>query len=371
LSADDYLLSEDLTLSSGKTLEKGQPWYREPDILRLKKELQGGSYTGNKQWAEKVSFGYDIITHTYFAIGEGRKDGRPSMAKGKVMSCSTCHIRGGTVPYAWPFFRTLTHFGLSEKGDQGEYWSNLGYFRDSRTRARDCARHCGGEINIPEDSPEMDAIVAWLMAVRDGIYPGEGLLVKDFKSKTDVASIPGARLPLMAGVLDMKANPEAGKKHYQRQCAGCHGLDGLGRWAGDDGFIFPPLAGDGGFSNAGGPVMVPVSASFIQRYMPLAQRRMPKQVALDIMAYVTNFARGSRWWQDHYFRHDPCARPAFLPLSIGAVPKGFPFKDEQTRYGPWGEIKQWLTSDECKRQNPKTKPIIGRNFDPGHPIMAQ
>ena len=109
--------------------------------------------------------------------------------------------------------------------------------------------------------------------------------------------------------------------------------------------------------------MLPVSASFIQRYMPLAKQRMPKQTALDIMAFVSTFDRGSRWWQDYYFRHAPCTRPAFLPRSIGALPKGFPFSEEQTRYGPWSEIKSWLASNECKTQNPETAPVLARNFD--------
>lgn len=370
LSTGDYTLQDSLTLASGKTLKPGTVWYKAPNIKRLQKELEEGSFKGDKDWAQQVVFGYNIITHTYTTIGDGRTDGRPSMAKGKVMTCATCHIQGGIVPYAWPFFRTLTHFGLSENGDKGEYWSNLGYFRDSRTRARDCARHCGGEINIPEDSKEMDAIIAWLKVVRDGIYSGEGLLIEEFKTETDVASIPGARLPLMAGVMEMQGQPSAGKKHYEQLCASCHGKDGLGKWAGDDGYIFPPLAGEAGFSNAGGPVMIPVTASFIQRYMPLANQRMEKQKALDIMAYVASFERSSRWWQAHYFQHDPCSRPPFLPLDIGAVPKGYKFSAEQTRYGPWVEIKQWLASDECRKLNPETAPVLARNFDPNRSVAA-
>lgn len=371
LDPTDYITKQPITLDNGKVIPQGTTWYKQPDIMRLKEELANNSYKGDNEQAEKILFGYNIFNYTYFTIGEGRQDGNPPLAKGKVMSCSTCHVGGGTVPYAWPFFRTLTHFGLEEKGDKGEYWSNLGYFRDTRIRARDCARHCGGEVDIPEKSKEMDAVIAWLTAVRDGIYPGEGIQVAAFKEAANVNKIPGARLPLMPNVLTMSGNPSNGKQLFEQRCATCHGKDGLGKWNGHDGYIFPPLAGEAGFSNAGGPVMLPVAASFIQRFMPLQQKRMPEQDALDIMAYISNLARSSRWWQAYYFRHDPCARPAFLPLSIGAVPKGYPFSEQQTQFGPWTNIKTWLASDECRKANPKEAPKLARNFDPTHSFAGQ
>ena len=218
-SPQDYVLNKDLELSNGRVVAAGTRWYNTPDIVRLQKELLEGTYQGDKEWAEKVLFGYNLMTHTYNTIGEGRTDGRTVLAKGRVMSCSSCHTRGGTVPYAWPFFRTLTFFGLREAGDEGVLWGNLGYKRDTRTRARDCALNCGGMVHIPEESYEMEALLAWLTVVRDGIYEGEGILVPEFKTRKDVSKITGARIPLMKGVLDMQANVDKGKKLYNSQCA--------------------------------------------------------------------------------------------------------------------------------------------------------
>lgn len=362
-SPKDYFVNEDVELSNGRVVPAGTRWYNIPDIERLQRELAEGSFKGDIEWARLVSFGYNLMTHTYYTIGEGRKDGRPPLAKGNVMSCSNCHTRGGTVPYAWPFFRTVTYFGLRENGDEGVMWGNLGYKRDTRTRARDCGLNCGGQVIIPEDSFEMDALVAWLTVVRDGIYEGEGILIPEFKTKKDASKIMGARVPLIAGVLDMKADPDRGAKLYKWQCASCHEPDGSGLWGAPDGYHYPPLAGDNAFSNAGGPLMIPVGGSFIARYMPFNSPNMSKQAALDIMAYLVTLPRSSRWWQDHYFEHNPCGRPAFLPLHIGVVPKGYPFSKEQTQFGPWREIAEWLVSDTCKSINPQTQPVLSKDFN--------
>ena len=77
LMPGDYTLKNDLTLNSGKVIKAGTEWYRAPNITHLQNELKEGNFKGDKKWAEQIVFGYNIITHTYFTIGDGRKDGRP------------------------------------------------------------------------------------------------------------------------------------------------------------------------------------------------------------------------------------------------------------------------------------------------------
>jgi len=364
----DFLLQQDLTLSTGQVLPAGTRWYRPPDVARLRRELADGKFQGDMEQAKRILFGYQLLYRTYYTIGDGRKDGRPSLARGRVISCANCHAQGGTIPYAWPFFRTLTFYGLREQGDQGVYFGGLAYHRDARTRARDCGLECGGEVNLPEDSYEMDALIAWMAAVRDGIYPGEGLLIPAFKTKDDVDRIPGARVPLFHDVLDMQGDAVRGKALFSNRCAVCHGKDGQGQWGGEGGYRIPPLSGDSSFSHAGGPLMVPVGAAFIHRNMPLSEPGMlSEQQALDIMAYVATLPRNSVWWQSYYFRHDPCSRPPYLTLRVGVVPKGFPFSKERGQFGPWRDSAQWLASDSCKSRNPPGEPPLGRDFDAAHP----
>ncbi|MGC2165126.1 MAG: c-type cytochrome [Gallionella sp.] len=360
----DYLLKADVVLSSGQILPAGTRWYQPPNIKRLKSEVADGKYQGESEWASKVVFGYSLVYETYFAIGEGRKDGKPPLAKGRIMNCTNCHAQSGIVPYAWPFFRTLTFYGLREEGDKGIYFGNLAYHRDARTRARDCGRECGGSVMIEDDSYEMDALMAWLKAVRDGIYPDEGLLIEAFKTKIDFDKIPGGQIPLFASVLDMKSDPVAGKEIYKNRCQRCHGADGLGQWSELHGYVFPPLAGDSSFSHAGGPMMIPIGAAFLHQNMPLSKPgSLSQQDALNVMGYVARFSRSSVWWQSYYFRHDPCSRPAFLPLHVGAIPKEFPFSNQQAQFGPWRPIALWLSSNDCKKANPPSSPQLDRDFD--------
>lgn len=363
-SAQDYLLKTDLELSSGQILAAGTQWYRAPDIERLRKELAAGTFAGDAKKGRLILFGYDLVNNTYATIGDGRKDGKPSLAEGKIINCTSCHGQSGTTPYAWPFFRTLTHFGLKEQGDRGEYFGGLGYHRDARLRARDCGRECGSIVVIPTKSFEMDALIAWLIAVRDGVYPGEGILIPAFKTLKDVAKIPGSRIPLFPNILEMKADPVAGTEIFKNSCAGCHGEDGLGQWEDGVGFVFPPLAGSASFSHAGGPFMIPVGAAFIKHQMPLTSPgALTDQEALNVMGYVATLPRDSVWWQTYYFQHSPCSRPPYLPLNVGAVPKGFPFSAEQTQFGPWKPIADWLASDTCKNLNPSSTPSLGEGFE--------
>jgi thiosulfate dehydrogenase len=367
-SPDDYVLDHDLHLSTGQVLPTGTRWYRPPDIDRLRRELEDEDFAGDAAWARQVVFGYEILTRTYATIGEERRDGRPPQATGRVLSCTNCHAQAGTVPHAWPYFRTLTYFGLREEGDNGVYFGGLGFHRDARIRARDCIQECGGMVIIDADSPEMDALIAWMRVVRDGIYDGEGLLIPEFKSPRDAALIPGATTTLFPDILDMRADPEAGETIYRQRCAACHGNDGMGIWGGTEGYLFPPLAGGSSFSQVGGPILVPVGAAFLHRNMPLSDPgSLTPQQALDVMGFVSTMPRAAVWWQDHFYRHDPCSRPPWMQLRVGVKPKGFPFSAEQAQFGPWRPIAEWLASAECKAKNPTTRPVLDRDFDPRHP----
>lgn len=385
---NDYFLSEIITLADGSTLSAGTRWYTPPDVERLRSELAQGTYTGDKVWGEKVVFGYDIMTKTYQMLGPIRTDGREPLYSGQITNCSACHAQGGTVPHAWPFFRTATHFSMRQdlnhppQINEGELYGALGYWRDTITVNKDCGINCAGQGEIPKNSYEMDALVAWTYAVRDGIYPGEGL-IDAFKLPENVTKIPGARIPVFASVLDdenFKADPVAGKVAYDRTCSSCHGKEGLGKWSSRSGYTVPPVAGSGSHSKAGGPYMVPVLAAFIKRQMPLSQPgSMTEKEAIDIAAYINGGAvnannptspglqRESRWWEDYYYEHNPCARTAYLPLDVGAMPAGFPFTEADTRYGPWKPINTWLKSAACTENpaNASLPPLLPEDFDAG------
>src|SRR3569832_623510 len=157
---EDYVLKDKLELSSGRVLPAGTRWYAPPDIARLKRELKEGKYKGDAEQARLIVFGHDLLYNTYSTLGEGRKDGKPPLGKGEIMNCTSCHSQGGTVPYAWPFFRTLTYYGLREEKDHEKNNNDHNNKHEARSRAHESGHESSRAVMIPDDSYEMNALVA-------------------------------------------------------------------------------------------------------------------------------------------------------------------------------------------------------------------
>ena len=381
----DYVLQSDLTLkdewNDDVTYPAGTRWYEVPNVEKLRTELAAGVYSGVEQTAKQLIVeGYDIMNNTYQKIGVVRTDGKAPLYIGRVMNCSTCHAQAGTVPYAWPFFRTLSQFGDRERQDDpvftGEEYGFLGYYRDTTTVNRDCGINCAGQGHLPVGSEEMLALNAWVKTVTNGIYDNEGILIPELKLRVNNGKIPGARVPTFARVgsdAGFKADLTAGKRTYERVCASCHGKSGEGKWSDTSGYSVPPVAGPASYSKAGGPYMTPVIAAFIQRQMPLAKPgSLSEQDALNVAAYINALPRESRWWQDYYWDHNPCGRQAFQPLDVGVVPEGFPLTPDQVKLGPWKPIADWLKSDNCtgNSANDPYPHLLQEDFEYGYDGMG-
>lgn len=384
----DYFLPIDLELED----ELGDPvnysagtrWYQVPDVEKLRAELAAGLYNNDDEARiakARIVAGYDIMNQTYQKIGLARTDGNDPLYFGRVMNCSTCHAQAGTVPFAWPLFRTATRFGnrptQADPVNQGEPYGFLGYWRDTTTVNRDCGLNCAGQGHLPVGSEEMESLNAWVLAVSEGIYANEGILLPELRLEANLSVLEntlGSRLPAFPEVLgdaNFRADPARGKRIYDRNCASCHGKDGLGKWTDTGGYSNPPVAGPASYAKAGGPYMTPVLAAFIKRQMPLAKPgSLTNQEAIDVAAYINDLPRESRWWQEYYHDHNPCKRAAFLPLEVGVVPVGFGFTAAQVKYGPWKPIKAWLDSAECLDNNPTSTPKIPEDFDTGYDGMG-
>lgn len=180
----------------------------------------------------------------------------PGYVKSRV-SCSNCHLQGGTAPYASPVVGIVPSFPMFSK--------RAGRKITVEDRVQECMTRSENGDALPHDSKEMQALLAyidWLSEPHRGqaAFVGRGL-------KT---------LP------ELKPDPLRGAAIYAGQCAGCHGVDGEGTRR-----PFPPLWGPHSFNDGAGMNGVDKMAAFVQVNMPHNRKGiLTAQDAYDVAAFV-------------------------------------------------------------------------------------
>jgi thiosulfate dehydrogenase len=159
---------------------------------------------------------------------------------------------------------------------------------------------------IPLESNAMKAMVAYMEWLGDDL-PKE--LEAYYKGYAPI------RLPERA--VDL----EAGKVVYTRECALCHGQDGMGIPGPEKGYLYPPLWGADSFNDGAGMHRVITAAEFIRGNMPfgMATRDNPKltdEEAYDVAGYINSFERP----------HKNGTENDYPDLTLKPV---------STSYGPW------------------------------------
>jgi thiosulfate dehydrogenase len=204
---------------------------------------------------------------------------------GNALDCASCHLNGGTVAKAAPFFG-LTQVFPAENARAGTIIS-------IEDRINGCFRRSEAGAPLPQDSPEMRAMVAFMASLDaakgpDGEIEGRGIAKIDKSLKPDAAR---------------------GERLYQQSCAVCHGEHGAGVKDADGGWTIPPLWGAASFNLGAGMARAFSAAGFIKANMPIAhaqnfpqgQGGLADQDALDIAQFFTHrprpdFAGKDRDW---------------------------------------------------------------------------
>lgn len=176
---------------------------------------------------------------------------------GNKLSCTHCHVDGGTVSKGMPMVGLLGMFPMYREREK-----TVITFEE---RIEQCFQRSETGHRIPNDSPEMAGLVSYVQWLsKDQVaghpYPGRGLV----------------DLP------ELNGDVERGSQIFTEQCAVCHGADGAGKLP-----VAPALWGPNSFSDGAGMNQIAKMAAFVQHNMPQSMPdTLTPQEAYDVAAYV-------------------------------------------------------------------------------------
>lgn len=295
-------------IGAGRTQTVSPPVWTVPQVGALPDDDHG----------RLVRRGRDLITATYAHIGPEVPDSAKRFA-GNNLACSNCHLEAGTKKFGLPIFGLVGLFP--------QYSARLGADITIEDRVNSCmARSMNGRA-LPLDSPEMQAVVAYIKFLSSGVPAGKVL------SGLGAGSMPE---------LDRAADPVRGKAIYANACLACHNTDGSGIRrslpTSDLGYMVPPLWGSDSFNNGAGMARLTVAANFVHFNMPHGTDYLNPQLtveqAWDVAAYMISQPRPTKAGLDKDFP-DLLTKPVDAPYG----PYADGFDHQQHMYGPFAPIR--------------------------------
>ncbi len=259
---------------------------------------------------EMVLYGKDLIANTAHFLGPNGTVAQ--MSNG--MNCQNCHLDAGTKA-----------FGNNYSGVSSNYpkvRARSGKEESIEKRINDCFERSLNGDKLPEESKEMQAMVAYMKWLGTGVEKGE--------------SPTGVGLPQLP-YLDRPADMVKGQQVYVTQCVVCHGENGEGVKSADGRtYTYPPLWGEHSYNSGAGLYRISRFAGYVKANMPLGATIdfpiLTDEQAWDVAAYVNSQIRPekdlSADWPD--ISKKPIDHP-FGPYSDG-------FTEIQHKYGSFKPI---------------------------------
>jgi thiosulfate dehydrogenase len=245
---------------------------------------------------------------------------------GSRMACASCHLGVGTEPGTLSLLQSAAVYPRFSGRDGG--------VRDLVDRINGCMTRSMNGRELPRESPEMVAMVAYITSLGD-VHAGMG------EGRRAVHEQAVFRMP------DRAADLHSGEQVFTNRCAICHGADGAGLLAtpgAADGYVFPPVWGPDSFNNGAGMHRVLTAARFIKAKMPLGEADLTDDQAFDVAAYINSKPRPQMANLDRDYP-DPSTKPVDSPY--GPYADDFPI--EQHRFGPFAPIQQFYESQKPSR----------------------
>ena len=283
----------------------------------------------NDAASEQIRRGRDLITATYAHVGPEVADPAKRFA-GNNLACANCHLDAGTKKFGIPLFGLFWMFPkyIARDGDEITL----------EDRLNNCMMRSMNGRPMPGDSPEMQAIVAYIKFLSTGVAPGEVL-----------SGLGVGRMP----ELDRAADPARGKAVYATACLACHNTDGSGIRRSlpttDLGYMIPPLWGSDSFNDGAGMARLITAANFIHFNMPHGADYLHPQLtveqAWDVAAYVISQPRPRRAGLDKDF-------PNLLekPVDTPYGPYADGFNEQQHKYGPFAPIRAAIAQLKAEKE---------------------
>ena len=287
--------------------QSSTPWTM-PQVSALPRDARG----------QLIRDGRDVMLATYAFIGPNVDDAAKRFA-GNNLACTNCHLNAGTTKFGLPLFGIYNDFPA--------YSARTGGPISIEDRINNCMTRSMNGRALPDDAPEMRAMVAYVEFLSTGVPPGQ--------------QVPGLGAGKMKE-LARAADPERGRAVYARSCAACHKPDGAGvprdRGALQLGYMLPPLWGPDSYNDGAGMARLINFANFVHFNMPhgadyLNPQLTPEQ-AWDVAAYVLSQPRPHRAGLEKDF-------PDLLDKPVDAAygPYADGFSEKQHKYGPFGPIE--------------------------------
>jgi thiosulfate dehydrogenase len=211
------------------------------------------------QLGEAIRLGQRVLSQTQLYA-------KPYVGNG--LNCTSCHLNGGRTPNAAPWVGIHAVFP--------EYRSRSATVMSLQGRVNDCFRRSLNGRPLPDDSAEMQGIVAYMAWLSKGVPTGVDVQGRGFKR------VASTHVPDIA----------RGQVVFTQKCAACHGPDGQGTQGPDGAYAIPALWGDRSFNIGAGMARLGNAAAFVKWNMPLGQGgTLGDEEALDVAAFFTRQPR--------------------------------------------------------------------------------
>jgi len=219
-----------------------------------------------------ILYGQELINKTSEIIGPDAKNIELRYS-GNGLTCSNCHLNGGTRAFAAPFIGVWGSYPNFRKRE-----NSLGTLED---RINGCMERSMNGKKMPLDGREMKAILAYMKFLNKDIPIGE--------------KIRGAGFIEM-NIPQRPANIKKGELVYSMECSKCHGKNGQGlKTSEPGGYLYPPLWGENSFNDGAGMHRLITAARFIKANMPygveVSKPTLTDDEAYDVAAFINSFPR--------------------------------------------------------------------------------